>query len=193
MSTEIYTPTAEQLDARIARFDQLTPMSTTDDLAWVPREAWEIFFAQKIMAVILEDTKSPFGDKAPIVGASGTTMFISVMPPGQGPCLHDHNETYETFIVLQGTIEYRVGDPVEHKRVLNKWDVFSCPPGVYREFNNVGDEEAVQLTVLTGPIERDDVTMPDSVRERVENEFGSDVANAFGKLMPFDPPKQSPH
>ena len=54
MSTEIYTPTAEQLDARIARFDQLTPMSTTDDLAWVPREAWEIFFAQKIMAVILE-------------------------------------------------------------------------------------------------------------------------------------------
>ena len=47
MSTEIYTPTAEQLDARIARFDQLTPMSTTDDLAWVPSEAWEIFFAQK--------------------------------------------------------------------------------------------------------------------------------------------------
>ena len=46
MGTEIYTPTAEQLDARIARFDQLTPMSTTDDLAWVPREAWEIFFAQ---------------------------------------------------------------------------------------------------------------------------------------------------
>jgi predicted amidohydrolase len=26
-------------------------------------------------------------------------MFISVMPPGQGPCLHSHNGTYETFMV----------------------------------------------------------------------------------------------
>lgn len=188
MPTEIFTPTAEEMDARIARYDELTPMSTTDDLDWVPQDAWEIFFARKIMAVILEDTKSPFGNRAPIIGANGTTMFISIMPPGQGPCLHDHNETYETFMVLQGSIEYRVGDPIEHKRVLNQWDVFSCPPGVYREFNNVGDGDAVQLTILTGPIERDDVTMPHSVKERVTSEYGAKVADAFGEIMPFDPP-----
>ena len=189
MPTEIFTPTAEELDARIGRFDELTPMSTTDDLAWVPPDAWDVFFARKIMAVILEDTKSPFGNRAPIIGANGTTMFISIMPPGQGPCLHDHNETYETFMVLQGSIEYRVGDPIEHKRVLNQWDVFSCPPGVYREFNNVGEGDAVQLTILTGPIERDDVTMPHSGKERVSAEFGEKVADAFGDIMPFDPPK----
>jgi len=188
MANQIYTPTADELDARIGRFDELRPMSTTTDLDWVPREAWEIFFAQKIMAVVLEDTKSPFGNDAPIVGAAGTTMFISVMPPGQGPCLHSHNSTYETFMVLQGSIEYRVGQPVAHRRTLNKWDVFSCPPGIYREFSNVGDDTAVQLTVLTGPVERDDVTMPDSVRQRVAEEFGDDVADAFGVLMPFDPP-----
>ena len=45
MANQIYTPTAAEVDARIARFDELTPMSTTDDLAWVPREAWEVFFA----------------------------------------------------------------------------------------------------------------------------------------------------
>jgi quercetin dioxygenase-like cupin family protein len=184
----IYTPTAEELDARIGRFDELRPMSTASDLEWVPTEAWEIFFAQKIMAVVLEDTKSPFGNDSPIVGAAGATMFISVMPPGQGPCLHSHNNTFETFMVLQGSIEYRVGDPVVHKRTLNKWDVFSCPPGVYREFRNVGDETAVQLTMLTGPKERDDVTIPDSVRERVANQFGDNVADAFGALMAFDPP-----
>ena len=189
MPTEIFTPTAEELDARIGRFDELTPMSTTDDLAWVPPDAWDVFFARKIMAVILEDTKSPFGNRAPIIGANGTTMFISIMPPGQGPCLHDHNETYETFMVLQGSIEYRVGDPIEHKRVLNQWDVFSCPPGVYREFNNVGEGDAVQLTILTGPIERDDVTMPHSVKERVSSEFGAKVADAFCDSMPFDTPK----
>ena len=62
------------------------------------------------------------------------------------------------------------------------------PAGIYREFSNVGDDTAFQLTVLTGPVERDDVSMPDSVRERVAKEFGDDVANAFGALMPFDPP-----
>ena len=30
MPTEIFTPTAEELDARIGRFDELKPMSTTD-------------------------------------------------------------------------------------------------------------------------------------------------------------------
>ncbi len=188
MGYEIYTPTAEEVDERIGRFKDLTPMSTTDDLAWVPRDAWEIFFAQTIKAVILEDTKSPFGNEAPIIGASGTTMFISEMPPGQGPCLHSHNNTFETFMVLQGTIEYRVGEPIIHKRVLNQWDVFSCPPGIYREFSNVGNDTAFQLTILTGPVERDDVSMPDSVKQRVAKEFGDEVANAFGDLMPFDPP-----
>jgi quercetin dioxygenase-like cupin family protein len=191
MGTKIYTPTTEQLDARIGRYDGLSPMSTADDLAWVPQDAWDVFFARKIMPVILEDTKSPFGDRAPITGAAGATMFISVMPPGQGPCLHDHNDTYETFMVLQGSIEYRVGDPVEHKRVLNKWDVFSCPPGVYREFNNVGDEDAVQLTVLTGPVQRDDVTMPYSVKERVTEQYGEKITDAFGKIFHFDPPHEN--
>ncbi|MBC94317.1 MAG: hypothetical protein CMM38_11855 [Rhodospirillaceae bacterium] len=190
MSREIYTPSAEELDKRIGRFKDLKPMSTADDLSWVPQKAWEVFFAQTISAVILEDTKSPFGNDSPIKGANGCTMFISEMPPGQGPCLHDHNNTYETFMVLQGTIEYRVGDPIAHKRTLNKWDVFSCPPGIYREFNNVGEDTAFQLTILTGPVERDDVTMPHSVKERVSKEFGEDVAEAFGALMPFDPPKK---
>jgi quercetin dioxygenase-like cupin family protein len=188
MPTEIYTPSAEEVDSRIGRYDELTPMSTTDDLDWVPDEAWDIFFARKIMAVVLEDTESPFGNRAPIKTANGLTMFISILTPGQGPCLHDHNDTYETFMVLKGSIEYRVGDPIAHRRVLNQWDVFSCPPGVYREFRNVGDEDAVQLTILTGPKERNDVTIPHSVRERVVAEYGEKVADAFGEIMPFDPP-----
>lgn len=188
MANKIRTPSAEEMDSRIGRYDALTPMSTTDDLDWVPPEAWDVFFARKIMAVVLEDTDSPFGNRAPIKGANGLTMFISILPPGQGPCLHDHNNTFETFMVLQGSIEYRVGSPVENTRVLNKWDVFSCPPGVYREFRNVGDEDAVQLTILTGPVERDDVTIPHVVRESVEKEYGKKVADAFDKIMPFDPP-----
>ena len=160
MATEIYTPTKEEIESRVSRFSELQPMSTANDLAWVGQEAMDVFYARKLMPVILDDTKNPFGNQAPIIGAAGSTMFVSIMPPGQGPCLHSHNGTFETFIVLDGTIKYEIGEPVAHTVTLEKWDVLSCPPNVYRGFHNVGDTDAVQLTVITGTGEgRDDVSM----------------------------------
>lgn len=190
MTDGIYTPTKEEIDSRIGRFKDLQPMSTAGDLGWVGQDAMDVFFARKIMPVILDDTKNPFGNAAPIFGASGTTMFISIMPPGQGPCLHSHNSTFETFIVLDGTIEYFVGDPVEHRVTLNKWDFFSCPPKVYRGFENVGDTDAVQLTVITGMGDsRDDVSMPHSIADQVGTEYGEKVVEAFRSVFSFDPPR----
>ena len=119
-------------------------------------------------------------------------MFVSIMPPGQGPCLHSHNGTFETFIVLDGTIKYEIGEPVAHTVTLEKWDVLSCPPNVYRGFHNVGDKDAVQLTVITGAGEgRDDVSMPDSIAKKVEKDFGTKVVDAFRSVFSFDPPNSS--
>lgn len=189
MTNVIYTPTKEEIDGRIGRFDRLEAMSTAGDLGWVGQKAMDVFFARKIMPVILNDTKNPFGNAAPIFGASGTTMFISIMPPGQGPCLHSHNSTFETFIVLEGSIEYYVGEPIEHRVTLNKWDTFSCPPGVYRGFHNVGESDAVQLTVITGLGETgDDVSMPNSIAEEVGRDYGDKVVEAFRSVFSFDPP-----
>lgn len=190
MSTEIYTPTKEELDSRVSRFSELKPMSTADDLAWVGQDAMDVFYARKLMPVILDNTANPFGNVAPIFGAAGSTMFISIMPPGQGPCLHSHNGTFETFMVLEGTIEYFIGEPIEYRVTLNKWDVFSCPPNVYRGFKNVGETDAVQLTVITGVDEgRDDVSMPDSIAQRVGKDFGKEVVDAFRSIFSFDPPR----
>ena len=192
MSNEIYTPTKEEIDNRIGRFSDLKQMSTADDLAWVGQEAMDLFYARKLMPVILDDAKNPFGNDAPIIGAAGTTMFISIMPPGQGPCLHSHNSTFETFIVLEGSIEYYVGEPIEHRVTLNKWDTFSCPPGVYRGFSNVGEGDAVQLTVITGLGETgDDVSMPYSVAEEVGRDYGEKVVEGFRSVFSFDPPSAS--
>lgn len=187
---KIYTPTREELDKRVSRYSQLKEMTTRDnELAGVSQDAVDIIFARKIMPVILDDTKNPFGSYAPIVGAARTTMFISILPPGQGPCLHSHNDTFETFIVLEGSIEYRIGDPVEHRIRLDKWDAFSCPPLVYRGFHNVGETTAVQLTVITGVTDgRDDVSMPDSVAQEVRAKHGETVLEAFRKVFRFDPP-----
>jgi quercetin dioxygenase-like cupin family protein len=187
MSIKIATPTKAELEKRVARYDKLQPMSTAKDLEWVPQEAKDVVYARKIMPIILDNTKNPFGDAAPIFGAAGTTMFISIMPPGQGPCLHSHNGTFETFMVLEGTIQYEIGDPVEHRITLNKWDVFSCPPRMYRGFRNVGTTDAVQLTVITGVEEgRDDVSMPNSIAERIQSGYGEKVIAAMRGLFTFD-------
>ena len=189
MSNGIYIPTADELAKRISRYDALQPMSTSNDLDWMPQGAKDVIFARKIMPVILEDTKNPFGNVAPIFGASGTTMFISVLPPGQGPCLHSHNSTFETFTVLEGSIEFQLGDPVAHRIVLNKWDTLSCPPRVYRGFRNVGTADAVLQTIITGLVEaRDDVTVPSSVAEGLARDYGDKVVDAFKGLLTFDPP-----
>ena len=107
MANHIYTPSSEELESRIARFEDLQEMSTAKKYEWCGQEALDVIFARKLMPVILDDTKNPFGNVAPINGAAGTTMFISIMPPGQGPCLHSHNSTYETFLVLE---RYRATD-----------------------------------------------------------------------------------
>src|SRR5262249_44360040 len=124
---------------------------------------------------------------APIYGAAGTTMNISICPPGQGPCLHSHNSTYETFIVLEGVFEFSVGEEGQEKIVLNKWDVFSCPPGVYRVFRNISENESVLLTMITGAVDaRDDVAVPPMVTEQVRINFGEEVLAAFQKIARFN-------
>ena len=194
MTNSIYTPSREEFESRIGRFEDLKPMSTAGEIGWVGQDAMDIIFARKLMPVILDDdTKNPFGNDAPIFGAAGSTMFISIMPPGQGPCLHSHNTTFETFMVLQGEIEYYVGEPVEHRARLGKWDTFSCPPGVYRGFHNVGDVDAVQLTVITGlGDDRDDVSMPDSIARQIEDAHGDRVLEAIQGVFHFDPPAARP-
>ena len=161
--------TAAEITERTARFDGLQAMSTMKDNQLVTQAAKDIIFARKIRPIVLERTKNPFGDTAAIFGAGGLTMNISVCPPGQGPGLHCHHNTYETFFVLEGAFEFHIGDRGEERVRLNKWDTFSCPPGVCRGFVNVDDRDSVLLTVITGDVHaRDDVTLPPVMAERLE-------------------------
>jgi quercetin dioxygenase-like cupin family protein len=91
------------------------------------------------------------------------------MPPGQGPCLHAHVKTFETFIVLEGKLEFRINDDGGEQLVLGKWDTFSCPPGVNRGFRNVDTKDSVLLTIITGGInDRNDIGLPPAVAKQIE-------------------------
>lgn len=179
--------TADDVRERTARFDNLQAMSTLKDNPVVPQAAKDIFLARKIMPIVLEQTQNAFGNAAAIFGAAGLTMNISVCPPGQGPGLHAHHRTFETFFVLDGTFEFTVNDAGDQKVVLNRWDTFSVPPGVCRAFRNIGDREGTMLTVITGGVhDRNDISLPPSIGAAIDA-YGPGVLDEVKKIgLTFD-------
>jgi quercetin dioxygenase-like cupin family protein len=177
--------TTDEIAGRTARFDDLEAMTVPIDREVVSQDAMDVIFARKIMPIIMERTKNPFGDTGAIYGANGLTMNISVLPPEQGPCLHAHNATFETFVVLDGSITFHVGEGEQAKHVtLGRWDTFSCPPGAYRGFNNASEtDQAILLTVINGdPDARDDVNVPPSITEHLRTSYGDGVVQEFRKI-----------
>ena len=177
--------TAEVME-RTARFSDLQSMNVPIDRELVPQDAMDVIFARNILPIIMEKSKNPFGDVGAIYGANGMAMNISVLPPNQGPCLHAHNETYETFFVLEGSIKFHVGEPGSEEHVtLEHWDTFSCPPGAYRGFNNVSDSKrAVLLTVINGdPNVRDDVNVPPTITDYLRDTYGEAVLKEFRQVV----------
>ena len=179
--------TGEEVQARTARFDKLQAMSTLKDSAIVSQEARDIFLARKIMPILLEQTQNAFGSVAAIYGAAGLTMNISVCPPGQGPGLHAHHKTFETFFVLDGSFEFSVNDDGGQKVVLNQYDTLSVPPGVCRGFRNIAAIESKLLTVITGGVhDRNDISLPPSIGARLDA-FGPGVLDEVKKIgLTFD-------
>lgn len=185
---QIRNMTRDEIAARTGRFGALKPMSTAKKLAdeGVPQAAIDIIFANKLMPVVLEKTANPFGNASPITGAGGMSLHVSVCPPGQGPCLHNHAATFETFVCLDGKWEFSVGDKGQEKIVLEKWDTFSCPPNVYRGFKNADTKDSVLMTIISGPPDaRDDVSCPPIIREQLAA-IGPQVLPAVEKIVKFD-------
>jgi quercetin dioxygenase-like cupin family protein len=160
----------EQMATRVARFDDLNPLPVQQDPS-VPQEAKDMIYARKLLPVIgLEGgAKTPISEATPIKGAAGMTMTLAVCPPGQGPGLHAHRKTYETFTVLKGRFEFSWGDEGEESVVLDAFDVISLPPGVCRAFRNVGDEEGVLQVVISGGVhDMNDIDVPPAIGEQIE-------------------------
>jgi quercetin dioxygenase-like cupin family protein len=139
--------------ARVARFATLEPLAIQADPA-LPIAARDVIYARKLLSVIgLEgNAKTPINRSAPICGAGGITMTLAVCPPGQGPGLHSHAATFETFTVLQGIFEIAWNDDGADRVVLERWDTVSIPPGVCRAFRNIGPGEGVLQVIISGGV-----------------------------------------
>lgn len=176
-----HTPSPEEMERRIARFDKLTPTAKRHQAeAGVPPELYEMLSAKRTYVFMApEGLGGPISGGAGIMGGDGGAVFrvgIAICPPGNGPVLHAHMSTHETFINTQGDWEVRWGDEGEHRTRLGLYDTLAVPPGVCRQFVNVGSGDAHLLVIIQGERDKfDDVYNPPAVRDRIVERFGPEA------------------
>ena len=154
---------------RIARFAELEPLPIQNES--IPEKARDVVYSRKLLSVIgLEhNAETPINAQAPIRGAAGMTMTLAVCPPGQGPGLHAHRQTYETFTVLKGEFEVSWNDEGRERTTLRELDTISVPPGVCRAFRNVGREEGILQVIITGGVhDMTDIAFSPRARDAIE-------------------------
>lgn len=157
----------DEMEKRIARFEKLKPLPIQNES--IPQRARDVVYARKLLSVIGLETPTPINAGAPICGAAGMTMTLAVCPPGQGPGLHSHRQTYETFTVLKGEFEVRWNDDGDESAVLREFDTISFPPGVCRAFRNIGDEEGILQVVITGGVhDMSDIAFSQNAKREIE-------------------------
>ena len=174
------TISTEEMDKRISRFDALQPRDAQKNPK-IPQAAADIIWSRKLLSVISLDAAldTPINAGAPIEGAAGMTMTLAVCPPGQGPSLHAHQNTYETFTVLKGRFEVRWNDDGKACAVLERFDTISVPPQVCRGFRNISEEEGILQVVITGGVhDMNDIDFPEATAQEIEA-FGPGILDEF--------------
>jgi quercetin dioxygenase-like cupin family protein len=158
-----------EMNQRISRFKDLKPLPTQNES--IPEKARDVVYSRKLLSVIGLETKAdtPISSAAPICGAAGMTMTLAVCPPGQGPDLHNHLQTYETFTVLAGRFEVTWNDDGSGRAVLERFDTISVPPGVCRAFRNIGSEEGILQVLITGGVhDMNDISFTPEAKRKIE-------------------------
>lgn len=77
-----------------------------------------------------------------------TSMFDWTIPPGFATGLHVHRVQEETFYVLEGVCQWRVGETVIH---AEPGTYLFVPPGAPHDIANVGDRPARVLMTVSPP------------------------------------------
>jgi mannose-6-phosphate isomerase-like protein (cupin superfamily) len=168
---------------RVARFGDLKPLQIQQN-DQVPLAARDVVYARTLLPVIgLEGAaKTPVNSNAPVIGAGGITLTYAVCPPGQGPSLHAHRKTYETFVVMSGRFEVTWNDHGENRLELEQFDTISIPPGVCRAFRNIGTEDAMLQAIISGGVhDFNDIDFADASAKRIEA-VGPGVLDEFKKV-----------
>jgi quercetin dioxygenase-like cupin family protein len=176
---------SEEMQKRIIRFNEFKhqgiPLMFIDSI--LPGH-------QRMNYSVIGDTASENPDFKPLITSPHKFQIGMVnAPPNSGPAYHTH-DYIELFVPLTGRWRFYWGNtpdlPPEGEAILEQWDVISLPPGLYRGFENVSDENAWIFAVLephevfTG---KDPIWSPQVMRQAAEHGFHADER---GKMIKPD-------
>ena len=166
---------------RTSFFKNLNPLPIQIDQT-IPQPAKDIIYARELLSVIGlgdKNNKTPINRNAPIKGAGGITMTIAKCPQGQGPELHNHISTYETFTVLQGTFLIEWNDDGSESLELGYLDTISIPPGVCRSFKNISKQDGLLQVIISGGIhDMNDIAFTKAAKDKMEK-ISSGLSKTF--------------
>ncbi|HYF16228.1 MAG TPA: cupin domain-containing protein [Ramlibacter sp.] len=179
------TPTPPEMEQRIARFRQLKPKSRRyAEQSGIPAEAFEMIAAKNIFLLMAPGGAGGANAAPAVEGAPGLTVNVCHCPPGNGPMLHAHQRTRETFFCLRGRFEVRWGDQGEHRTTLEEFDMIAVPPNVSRAFTNVTEQDAYLLVMIQGGNDDlNDVSYSPEVAQQITQRFGPQVKERFETVL----------
>lgn len=176
---------AEEIQDHVARFKDLTPNSTDFlDREGIPVGAYEMIAAKKIFPVAASKRDAEMSNTpAPIDIPEGLSVFICEVPPGNGPEMHAHMFTRETFMALRGRFKIRFGKGGESIE-LAEMDTVSVPNGVLRAFENITDETAYLLVLIHEGEHKalNDVYLRPEVGEKIAAAYGQSAVEGLERI-----------
>jgi quercetin dioxygenase-like cupin family protein len=180
-------PTPQEMEKRIVRAKTIQPKKRRFDASGgIPAAALESIAADSIYLYMAPGEGVGASSQNPgIVGFPGLTVNLCRCPVGQGPDLHSHARTLETFMCLSGQFEVRWGDEGQFKTVLDEHDMISVPPNVMRAFSNTGKTpEAVLLVLIQGENKdvASDVQYAPATGDKIERSFGPEVKQRIEQM-----------
>jgi uncharacterized RmlC-like cupin family protein len=187
MPAKTHTPSREQMKTRIARFkDLVSTKARHAEGKGIPIEVLEMITARSTFnAMSPANLGGQLSPNPPVVGGDAGVFRLgfATCPPGNGPGLHVHWKTHETFIALTGKWEIRWGDKGEERTVIEPFDLIAVPPGVTRQFVNISDADAHLMVIIQGqPGEFDDVGRVPETAQLIEKKFGREMLDKLESM-----------
>ena len=155
------------MEARTARFDQLGLW----DVQHNPKLPQEALRSRLCAKAARDHLAARGGGPARQLGAyPGRRLHVPRrrVPARPGPGVaRAPRDDRDVLLLLDGRFRIYWGDHGEHEVILERWDTVSVPPGVVRGFQNVSEDVAHLLILVTGGVsDMNDIAMtPEIPRE----------------------------
>lgn len=178
------TPAAQPTTpAAHARFRDLVSYQSQHGAKGIPTEVMEYLAAKKVFPVACPPGMVGRNALAPLRGWPGLSISIAECTPQQGPVAHNHTGTLETFFCLNGHFDLLWGNGLKYKTNLSPGDMCSVPPGVYRSFRNLSDDNARLLVLIQGDATMSDkIEMPREVGASLRKQHGDRVMDLLADI-----------